>query len=74
MTVLLDHAFERVREFADRDQDDIAATMLAHLPQPPVPSLDAATRAAIAEGLAQVKAGRFASDAEMAALLGRSVT
>lgn len=69
MTVLLDHAFERIRELGESDQDEIAASMLAALPKKPVPTLDAQTRAAIQEGLAQIRWGEFVDLAEIEALL-----
>jgi predicted transcriptional regulator len=72
MTELLKKALEAVRALPADAQDEIARTMLAlagddDRPEPVGP----AELAAVLEGLAQVKRGEFATDAEVEAALRR---
>ena len=63
MTKLLDQAIAKVRELAEEDQDAIAIAVLsmAAADASTFP-LDAETRAAIREGLAQAERGEFVDD------------
>jgi predicted transcriptional regulator len=72
MTKLLDQAIEEARKLPEADQDDTAEMLLwaieargASMP------LDAATAAAIDEGLAGARRGEFAPEEEIAALWKR---
>ena len=67
MTKLLEEAIEKIREMPDAEQDLAAEVLLSiaakrHEPE----KLDAETRAAILEGLAQAERGEFVSDEDMA--------
>ena len=67
MTKLLDRAIARVRELPAEDQDALATALLALAGDTTdVVQLDADTRAAVEEGLAQAKRGEFVSDEEVA--------
>ena len=72
MTKRLDLAIEKVRKLPEADQDDAAEMLLwtIEMRSGPVP-LDEETAAAIDEGLAQVRRGDFASEAEVAAVWKR---
>jgi predicted transcriptional regulator len=63
MTRLLEQAIAKVRELPDEDQDAVASLLLsiAGADASSVP-LDARTRAAIREGLAQAERGEFVPD------------
>lgn len=68
MTKLLEQAIEKIRELPEADQDLAADFLFALAERPSEPEkLDAATRAAIMEGLAQAERGEFVSDQDMAA-------
>lgn len=72
MTKLLESALEAVRALPADAQDDIARTMLALARNEGEPEpIDAAHLPAVLEGLAQVKRGEFASDAEVEAAFRR---
>lgn len=72
MTKLLEKALEAVRALPADVQDDIARTMLALAGNEGEPEpIDAAHLPAVLEGLAQVRRGQFASDAEVEAALRR---
>ena len=69
MTKLLEQAIEKIRELPDADQDDAAELLLIVASRARASGkLDAATRAAVREGLAQARRGEFATDDEIAAL------
>jgi len=63
MTKLLDQAIAKVRELPEAEQDSLARVLLsmAELDASVFP-LDAATEAAIREGLAQAERGEFVAD------------
>jgi predicted transcriptional regulator len=67
MTKLLDQAIAKVRELAEEDQDAIAVAVLsmAAADASAFP-IDAKTRAAIREGLAQAERGEFVDDQTVA--------
>jgi hypothetical protein len=72
MTKLLDKALEAVRRLPAESQDEIARTVLHlvggdHEPEP----IDPEHLAAVLEGLAQAKAGQFATEAEIEAAFRR---
>jgi len=72
MTRLLEKAIEGARTLPDEEQDALALaimTMTEHGLH--VPDLDDETRAAIQDGLEQVRARKVVSDEEMAALWRR---
>lgn len=72
MTKLLEKALEAVRALPADAQDDIARTMLALASNEGEPEpIDAAHLAAVLEGLAQVKHGQFAGEAEVEAAFRR---
>jgi predicted transcriptional regulator len=63
MTKLLERAIEKVRELPDEDQDALANALLSLTgEETAVVRLDAETRAAIEEGLAQAERGEFVPD------------
>jgi predicted transcriptional regulator len=68
MTKLLEKAIATARELSDTEQDEIAELilMIAAKAEGPV-VLDAETRAAVEEGMAQARRGEFASDERVAA-------
>lgn len=68
MTNLLEKAIATARELPDTEQDEIAEfiLMIAAKAEGPV-VLDAETRAAVEEGMAQARRGEFASDERVAA-------
>jgi predicted transcriptional regulator len=72
MTKLLEEAIRKVRSLPESDQDQAAELLLlvAAKRAQPVP-LDAETRAAIREGVAQARRGEFVSDEDMAAFFKR---
>jgi hypothetical protein len=72
MTRLLEQALEELRKRPDVEQDEAAEFLLDLMAkrQEPV-RLDAETRAAVLDGLAQARRGEFASDEEMAAFFAR---
>ena len=71
MTKLLEQAIEKIRNLPEADQDDAAELLLILAERASAPErLDAATRAAVREGLKQARRGEFASDEEMAAIFG----
>ncbi len=63
MTKLLDQAIAKVRELPEEEQDSLARVLLsmAEMDASAFP-LDAATEAAIREGLAQAERGEFVAD------------
>jgi hypothetical protein len=72
MTKLLEKALEAVRALPADEQDDIARAMLALAGNEGEPEpIDAAHLPAVLEGLAQIKRGQFASDAEVEAAFRR---
>jgi predicted transcriptional regulator len=67
MTKLLEQAIAKIREMPEDDQDLAADFLFALAARQSEPEkLDAETRAAILEGLAQAERGEFVSDEEMA--------
>jgi predicted transcriptional regulator len=72
MTRLLDEAIAKVRGLSASTQDEAAEVLLAIAARGEGPVLlDAETRAAVREGLAQADRGEFATDKELAALFNR---
>jgi hypothetical protein len=67
MTKLLEQAIAQIRQLPDTTQNEAAEILLTLASRPT--SLDAATRAGIAEGQAQARRGEFANDADMEHLL-----
>jgi len=63
MTKLLDQAIAKARELPDEEQDSLALVLLSmtEMDASALP-LDAATEAAIREGLAQAERGEFVAD------------
>lgn len=61
MTKLLDQAIAKVRELAEEDQDAIAVLSMTAADASTFP-IDAQTRAAILEGLAEAERGEFVAD------------
>lgn len=61
MTKLLDQAIAKVRELAEEDQDAIAVLSMTAADASTFP-IDARTRAAILEGLAEAERGEFVAD------------
>ncbi len=69
MTQLLETAIAKMRGLPDAMQDEAAEVLFAIASRIAEPiRLDAETRAAVREGLAQAKRGDFATEDEMAAL------
>ncbi len=67
MTKLLEQAIAKIRELPEADQDFAAEVLFDLAAKHAEPEkLDAETRAAIAEGLAQAARGEFVSEEEMA--------
>jgi hypothetical protein len=63
MTKFLDQAIAKVRELSEEDQDAIALAVLSMAATDPSAfPIDAETRAAIREGLAQAERGEFVDD------------
>jgi hypothetical protein len=63
MTKLLERAIEKVRELPSEDQDALANALLSLTgEETAIVHLDAETRAAIEEGLAQAERGEFVPD------------
>lgn len=76
MTKLLDKAVAKARSLPDRAQDELALAMLNIADQLEEPedepvALDAETRAAILDGLAEVERGEYVTEEEMAELWKR---
>ncbi|MEI2736271.1 MAG: hypothetical protein V9G24_16755 [Rhodoblastus sp.] len=73
MTRLLDKAVEAVRRLPNDDQDDIARAMLqlARADDVELEAIDPAHLAAVLEGLAEARAGKFASAADVEAAFRR---
>jgi len=72
MTDLLEKALLAVRKLPRRSQDEIAKAMLRLAEgSAPLEPVDAAHRAAVLEGLGQVKRGDIATDAEVKAAFRR---
>jgi hypothetical protein len=72
MTELLEQAIAEIRDLSEADQDRAAGLLLTFIAnRNPLEPLDAETRAAILEGLAQADRGEFVSDEEMAAFFAR---
>jgi hypothetical protein len=72
MTELLEKAVETVRSLSSDSQDEIARAMLRLAAQQDEPeAVDPAHLAAVLNGLAQVRRGEFASDAEVEAAFRR---
>jgi predicted transcriptional regulator len=70
MTKLMEKAIEKVRTLPAEDQDRVAVAVLSLAEERPV-ALDDETRAAIREGLEQVRRGAFVPDEEIEALWKR---
>jgi hypothetical protein len=69
MTKLLEGVIARVRELPAEEQDVFAAAILSMADEePPVVHLDDDTRAAIREGLEQVRRDEFVTEEEIEAL------
>jgi predicted transcriptional regulator len=63
MTKLLERAIEKVRELPEEDQDALANALLSLTwEETAVVHLDAETRAAVEQGLAQAERGEFVPD------------
>jgi hypothetical protein len=63
MTKLLERAIEKVRELPEEDQDALAIALLSLTSEEAaVVHLDAETRAAVEQGLAQAERGEFVPD------------
>jgi predicted transcriptional regulator len=73
MTKILERAIAKARELPDEDQDAIGAVLLSLTDELPgrVDHLDEETRAAIREGLAQARRGKFVPDEDIQALWRR---
>ena len=72
MTKLLEKAVETVRALPSESQDEIARAMLSLAAQSDEPeAVDPRDLPAVLNGLAQVKRGAFASDAEVEAAFRR---
>lgn len=70
MTKLLDAAIAKLQTLPPDVQDEAAEVLFAIASRSETPiRLDAETRAAVLEGLEQVRRGEFASDEEIEALL-----
>ena len=68
MTKLLERAIEKVRELPAQDQDALASAILSITgEETAVVELDAETRSAVEEGLAQAERGEFVPDDVVAA-------
>jgi predicted transcriptional regulator len=67
MTKLLEKAIAKARELPAEDQDTVAIAVLSMTgEETPVVQLDAQTRAAVLEGLAQAERGEFVPDETVA--------
>lgn len=72
MTTLLDRAIALARDLPDKEQDAVAAALLALIEAPgPASNLDHQTRQAIREGLEQARRGDFVPDDDIQALWNR---
>jgi hypothetical protein len=71
MTKLLEKAVEAVRKLPADDQNEIARAMLALANDSEPETVEPAHLAAVLEGLAQARSGRYASAAEVEAALRR---
>lgn len=72
MTRMLDEAIKKVRELPDSVQDDAAEMLFSVAAKQGEPvRLDAETRAAIREGMAQARRGEFVSEEDMQAFFER---
>lgn len=71
MTRLMEKALEAIRELPEAEQDELARMILEATGQAPGYDPTPAEMEAIEEGLADADAGRFATDAEVAAAFGR---
>jgi len=70
MTSLLKLAIEKLEKLSPERQDELAR-MLLDAADSEIYVLSKAERAAVEEGLADVRAGRFASDEEVEAIFAR---
>jgi hypothetical protein len=70
MTKILDQAIAKARTLPDEDQDALGALILSLAEDWPkgLDDIDAETRSAIREGLAQARRGEFVSEADIQAL------
>lgn len=71
MTKLLEKAVEAVRKLPSDNQDEIARAMLNLADTAEPETVDPAHLSAVLEGLAQAKAGKLASQAEVEAAFRR---
>ena len=73
MTKILERAIAKARELSEEDQDAIGAVLLSLTDELPghVDDFDEETRAAIREGLAQARRGKFVPDEDIQALWRR---
>lgn len=71
MTKLLEKAVETVRKLPSENQDEIARAMLNLASDAEPEAIDPAHLAAVLEGLAQAKSGKFASQTEVEAAFRR---
>jgi len=72
MTKLLEAAIRKIRERPDSDQDEAAEVLFVIASRSAEPiQLDAETRAAVQEGLAQAERGEFVPDEDMEAFFRR---
>lgn len=67
MTKLLDKALKAVRSLPSSNQDEIARAMLELANESEPEAIDPAHLAAVLEGLQQVRAGKYASAADVEA-------
>ena len=72
MTKLLEQAIEEVRKLSDLDQDEAAELLFELMARRAGPlKLDDETRQAIRRGLEEVRAGKIATDEQVAAVFNR---
>jgi predicted transcriptional regulator len=72
MSKMLEEAIAKVRELPEADQNEAAAMLLSVASKnAEIVKLDGRTRAAIREGKAQARQGKFVSENDMAAFFRR---
>jgi hypothetical protein len=71
MTKLLERAIEFVRQLPPEGQDAIAREMLAHVDDREAEEIDPADLEAVMAAIAEVDAGKIATDEEVEAAFGR---
>ena len=70
MTKLMDQAIAAVSKLPDEKQDQLASMIIEAAVETPY-QLSDDERAAVEDGLADIKAGRYASDEEVVSLFNR---